>query len=78
MIVRLQHLVLVKVLGDTCACEGGVVVRHRTLTESCVAGHSDTDVKSAHLFLHRLLYRINRMNLFWCVVVPFPMTSGKS
>ena len=29
------------------------------------AGHSETDVKAAHLFLHRLLYRINRMNLFW-------------
>jgi len=29
------------------------------------AGHGDKDVKAAHLFLHRLLYRINRMNLFW-------------
>ena len=35
---------------------------------SLTAGHSEKDVKAAHLFLHRLLYRINRMNLFWCEI----------
>lgn len=43
----------------------------------CAAGARDeATVSAAHLFLQRVLYRINRMAFFWCaltlrIVAPF-------
>ncbi len=37
----------------------------------CSVGENE-DVKAAHLFLQRILYRINRMVLFWCALTGLP------